>query len=199
MLADPGGVAGVVLSIAAGITGLAQIAAIIAAPLPEFGTGDWLRSGPKHREAGRGTQVLIERDEAVIAANAMTDPNTYTVTGTTAQITSALNSRGGGISWAGGAVVDMPRWRTERPASINPNMARIMEQGGLVRPIEGNASQVNNNETNALLKQLITEQQANTEEIKTMKTRLHAVVSIKEYREEEARFENAKKVSGLNQ
>ena len=188
------------LAIAQGIAGGLQIAAIAKAPLPELGTGDWIRKGPKHKDKEKGIPVLIERDEAVMSAAAMTDNNVYTVSGTPAQITSALNSKNGGANWANGAVIQMAQWRREKPAAINPKMARIMEQGGIVRPIEGvTNTTTNNEETNGLLRQLIQKQEENTEEIKTMKTKLHAVVSIKEYREKEAQYEASKKASGMIQ
>ena len=73
-----------------------------------------------------------------------------------------------------------------------------MEQGGVVRPIDGVTSDSTAN-TDALLKELIAEQRTNTAELKTMKTKLHAVVSIKEYRETEALYDASKKASGLTQ
>lgn len=45
MLADPGGFAGVGLSIAAGITGAAQIAAILSKPIPQFYEGGTTKGG----------------------------------------------------------------------------------------------------------------------------------------------------------
>lgn len=210
MLADPGGFAGVALSIAAGITGLAQIGSIIATPLPELGTGGLLDSGPYHREKERGlhvvdprtgqTKMLLEKDEAVLTGRAMRSNDQLTVTGTPSQIASRINSRYGGVSWAGGAVVDMPKWRTERPVYINPNMPRIMEQGGLIRPIDGNTNGATDNaETNGLLRQLIAKQDENTQEIKTMKTKLHAIVAIRDIDDTRAKYDHAKKASGLNQ
>ena len=73
---------------------------------------------------------MIERDEAVIKASAMTDESKYTVTGTPAQITSKLNSMHGGVNWATGALLEFPKFR-ERPAQLNPNLPRIMAEGGL--------------------------------------------------------------------
>lgn len=53
MLADPGGVAGVVLSIFAGITGAAQVIAIKSQPLPAFAEGaDFYTRGPAAFIAG---------------------------------------------------------------------------------------------------------------------------------------------------
>lgn len=180
------------LAIAQGIAGGLQIAAIKNAPLPELGKGDWFTTGDKHSDPSGGIPVKIERDEAVISAAAMTDKNRYTVTGTTAQITSALNSKAGGIKWAGGAVVKMAG-----SSRINPELPRIMAQGGTVRSITENQSNDSNSETNLLLKQLIAKQVENTEELKNMKTKLHAVVSIKEYREQEKLYDAAKKASGF--
>jgi hypothetical protein len=185
------------LALAVGIAGAIQTSLIQNAPLPELGKGDWIRKGDKHRDKSGGINAKIERDEAVMSADAMTNKEVLTVTGTTAQITSALNARKGGTNWQGGAVVEMNDWRSRKPSSINPNMPQILEQGGVVRPIDGVAG-AGNAATNELLQQLIAEQKNNTEEIKTMKTKLHAVVSIKEYREEEAKYDTAKKVSGIS-
>ncbi len=184
---------GIPLALAMGVAGALQIAAIKNAPLPELAKGNWFTTGDKHSDPSGGIPVKIERDEAVITAAAMTDKNRYTVTGTTAQITSALNSRAGGVNWAGGAVIQMAG-----SSRINPELPRIMAQGGVVRQISDNQTTDNTAETNLLLKQLIARQVENTEEIKNMKTKLHAVVSIKEYREKEKLFEAAKKASGFS-
>lgn len=138
------------LSILAGTIGALQIATIAATPLPELGTGGLLDSGPYHKDKEKGlhvvdprtgkTKMLLEKDEAVLTGRAMRSNDQLTVTGTPSQIASKLNSRYGGINWAGGAVVDMPKWRTEKPVCINPNMPRIMEQGGLIRPVEGSGN-----------------------------------------------------------
>ena len=190
--------AGIPAGIAMGAIGALQIGAIASAPLPEFGAGEWLRTGPKHKEKGRGTLSVIERDEAVMAAAAMTDPGVYSVTGTTAQITSALNNRNGGKAWAAGAKI-VPLWRAVTPAQINASIPRILANGGF----NATRAQVADNklesaETNGLLRTLISRQEENTLEIKTMKTRLHAVVSIKEYREVEAKFDASKRAGGIN-
>lgn len=58
MLADPGGVAGIVLSILAGITGAAQIAAIASQPLPALATGG-IVTGPTPAIVGEGGQPEI--------------------------------------------------------------------------------------------------------------------------------------------
>lgn len=188
----------VMMGVAALVGGL-QIAAIKKAPLPEFGDGDWIRKGAKHTDKEKGIPVLIERDEAVMKADAMTDKNVYKATGTTAQITSALNKKAGGVSWAGGAVIEMAQWRSAKPSSINPNLPRIMEQGGVFRPIDGVPTATNTENLETLVSTLIAKQEENTEELKNMKTKLHAVVSIKEYRETEALYDASKKASGLTQ
>ncbi|CAN5397730.1 phage tail tape measure protein [soil metagenome] len=185
------------LAIAQGIAGGLQIAAIANTPLPELGTGDWIRTGAKHKDKEGGIPVMIERDEAVIKAAAMTSGARYTVTGTTAQITSALNSRAGGVNWAGGALVQMPAWRSAPVQNINPNMPRIMEQGGIVRPLDtNNVATLNNDQLMALLKMHETMQQI-LEVTKDKNESLHAVVSIKEFDKKRAELNQAKKVSGL--
>lgn len=184
------------LSIVAATIGALQIGAIASAPLPELGRGKWVRDGDKHSDPSGGINAKIERDEAVMAAAAMTDNNRYTISGTPAQITSLLNSMNGGAAWAAGAAL-LPLWRKERPASINPNMVRMLATG-IYNSTKAADASANMNDTNALLQQLINEQKNNTEEIKNMKTKLHAVVSIKEYRAEEAKYDAAKKASSLN-
>lgn len=186
------------LSIAVGIAGAIQTALIASTPLPELGTGGWIKKGDKHSAPSKGIPALIERDEAVMSAAAMTDKKVYNVIGNTAQITSALNGRNGGANWAGGAkVVEMPGWRTAAAAQINPGLPTILEQGGIVRSLDG-VSNGNNGMVEKLLQQLVIETQRTTEEIKTMKTKLKAIVSIKELREEEKLYDASKKASGLN-
>ena len=182
------------LSIAAGVLGLVQIQAISSSPLPELGKGDWVRNGDKHSDASGGINAKIERDEAVISAAAMTSAERLTISGTTAQITSALNSRKGGAKWAGGATI-LPMWATSMPARINPGLPKIMEQGGIVRPINtpADGAAISNN----LLAQLVKEQQLNTQEIKTMKTKLHAVVSLSQIKDADELLSAAKKASGF--
>lgn len=182
------------LSILAGVLGGIQIASIQSQELPELGTGDWIRTGAKHSDISGGINAKIERDEAVIKAAAMTDPSVVTVTGNTAQITSALNARAGGKSWAPGAVIEMAEWRKAAPASFNPNLSRIMEQGGVVRPINPSSSISVSNE---LLANIYQEMQSNTREIATMKREIHAVVSIKQIKSTEDLYNAAKAASGL--
>ena len=197
MLADPGGFAGVALSIAAGITGALQLGAIASEPLPELGSGRWVRTGDKHSDPSGGINAKIERDEAVMSANAMTDPNTYNISGTPSQITSKLNSMNGGAAWAAGAVIE-PDWRKQKPAQINPNMVRHLASG-IYNSIRDNNNGGNDMATtNNLLQTLIDKQDENTQEIRTMKKKLHAVVSIKEYRAEESKYDAAQKASSLN-
>lgn len=183
------------LSIAVGVAGAIQTALIAATPLPEFGFGGWIKKGDKHKDPSRGIISRIERDEAIMSAAAMTDSRRYAVFGNVAQITSALNSRNGGANWAGGAkVVEMPAWRTKTPAQIDPSVP------GIVARSNGSATSpaATTQATDGILLQILAEQKANTEEIKTIKTRLHAVVSIKEYREMEELYDASKKASGLN-
>lgn len=69
MLANPGGPAGVALSIAAGITGALQVAAILAKPIPQYKDGgftiaDWIIAGEEGTERFRtpGGQVGFTPD-----------------------------------------------------------------------------------------------------------------------------------------
>ena len=62
-LANPGGTAGVILSVAAGITGAAQLAAVAAKPIPKFERGGVV-GGRRHSDGG--TMVEAERDEFIV-------------------------------------------------------------------------------------------------------------------------------------
>ncbi len=198
LAAKPVGPWNIVQAAIFGALGGLQIAAAASAPLPELGKGKWVKDGDKHSDASGGIHAMIERDEAVMSAAAMTDPNSYTATGTVAQITSALNSKNGGVNWAGGAVVNMSKWLTERPASINPNMPRIMEQGGIVRPINQVAAG-SDNETKDLLRKNNQLLEQHIQVTKEKADVLRAVVSIKEFKETNASYEAARKVAGVNQ
>jgi len=61
-LSNPGGYAGVALSIAAGITGATQIAKISSEPLPQFGKGGWVDGDPHTRG---GVDINAEGGEFV--------------------------------------------------------------------------------------------------------------------------------------
>jgi TP901 family phage tail tape measure protein len=191
---------GIPFAIAQGVAGALQIGAIASAPLPELGKGDWVREGDKHSDRSGGINARIERDEAVVSAAAMTDRDVVTVTGNTAQITSALNSRRGGRSWAAGAkVVDMPAWVTQRPAAINSNVPGILKQGAFNGSSSNNSSNVDLQQMVELNKAMLVEMQSNTEEIKTMKKNLKAFVVIKEFREESSKYDAAKNAAGVKQ
>jgi len=62
-LANPGGTAGVALSIIAGITGAAQLAAVASKPIPKFERGGVI-GGRRHTDGG--TMVEAERDEYIV-------------------------------------------------------------------------------------------------------------------------------------
>lgn len=179
-------------AILAGIMGGLEIAAIASKDLPQLGLGDWVRDGNTH--ANGGVNRNIERNEAVIRAAAMTDPNIYSVTGTTAQITSKLNSLNGGISWAPGATL-LPRWRTDKPAQIRSTLPGILAANNS----SASSSTIDFTGMEGLLKAQIKRQDDIVEELKNMKTKLHAVVSIKEFRKEEKKYDAAKKASSLKQ
>lgn len=173
-----------------------------------YGKGGLLENGPYHDDEEKGlhvvdprtgkTEMLLEKDEAVLTGNAMRSNEQITASGTPSQIASAINSRFGGVSWDTGAKIGAPKWTTAPPAAINPNMPKIMATGGLTYPSsqkQKDASQ--DDEMSDLMRELIDETKQNREELKNMKTKLHAVVSIKEYREEEKKYDAAKKASGM--
>lgn len=191
---------GIPFAIAQGVAGALQVAGIASAPLPELGKGDWVREGDKHSDKSGGIPALIERGEAVVTSSAMESPDVLTVTGNTAQITSALNSRKGGRSWAAGAkVVQMPAWVTQRPAAINSNVPGILKQGAFNGNASSNNSSSDIQQLIDLQKAMLVELQENRIETSNMKTKLHAVVSIKEFREEEEKYDAAKKAAGVKQ
>ena len=187
------------LAIAQGIAGALQVAVIATTPLPELGLGDWIRTGDKHSDRSGGINAKIERDEAVMSARAMLSNKQYTVTGTTAQITSALNGQAGGANWAGGAVVQMPAWRNERPATINPDLPRILEQGGIVRPMTQSIN-TDNSKSNleALLQKNNQLLQEHIDITKNKADKIQAIVSIKDFDKQRALYDQAKKASGFN-
>ena len=143
--------------------------------------------------------MLLEKDEAVLNGKAMRSDEKLTATGTPSEIASALNSRYGGVSWTAGATIGAPKWITAKPVQINPQLPRIMAAGGTVSNTTAKATSedVSFDEMLDVLKDIATEQKNHTEEIKNMKTKLHAVVSIKEYREEEKKYDAARQASGM--
>lgn len=193
----------IALAAAAGIAGGIQIAAIASEPLPEMGKGGWLKKGDKHSDKSRGIPIMAERDESIMAAGAMTNPRRYNVSGTTAQITSRLNELGGGISWSGGAkVVEMPRWRTEPKTYVNPTLHKTIAAGSGNYNSDATTStaaqQAQMEETNLLLRDIKLQLQDNTAAVDKWKDKLKAVVSIKELRDEEKKYDDVKKASGFN-
>lgn len=181
------------LMVLAAVVGALQIAAIASTPLPEAAEGNWFRKGPKHKDPEGGIPVMIERDEAVVKADAMTDNKRYTVSGTPAQITSKLNNMHGGINWAPGALIQMPKFR-ERPAQINPNLPRIMAEGGLgiVRQLytERQQQPAQDDRVVALLEKVLEATDARHNSI-----RAHVVLS--DINHQTSKYNKAKKASGL--
>lgn len=185
---------GIPMAAAMAATGAFQIGAIASAPLPEAARGKWFREGDKHSDPSGGIHALIERNEAVIKADAMTDSREYTVTGTPAQITSKLNSMHGGVNWAAGASISMvPKFR-ERPPQLNPNLPRIMEQGGIVRPITGTTKKELDDDWK---KQMLEVMERNVEASERKLKDIRAVVSLHEFKQQDERYNRAKRASGL--
>lgn len=192
--AEFGFLAGIPMAAAMAAIGAFQIGAIASAPLPEAARGKWFREGDKHSDPSGGIHALIERNEAVIKADAMTDSREYTVTGTPAQITSKLNSMHGGVNWAAGASISMvPKFR-ERPPQLNPNLPRIMEQGGIVRPITGTTKKELEDDWK---KQMLEVMERNVEASERKLKDIRAVVSLHEFKQQDERYNRAKRASGL--
>jgi TP901 family phage tail tape measure protein len=175
------------------------VAAAATTPLPELGKGDWIKEGDKHSDPSGGIVAKIERGEAVMNAATMDDNNNYTVTGTPAQITSALNNlNGNGVAWASGAVIQMTNWLKNKPAQLNPNMPRIMEQGGVVRPITQANNQQNQTEASSNNAALITEMKALRSDVNNWNTKLKGVWVLRDFEEAQRLDEQIKKASGIN-
>lgn len=185
---------GIPMAAAMAATGALQVAAIASAPLPEAGRGKWFQEGDKHSDPSRGIPILIERDEAVMKASAMTDSNSYTITGTPAQITSKLNSMHGGVNWASGASISMvPKFR-EQPRPMNPNLPRIMEQGGIVRTMPYSAKKEKEDDWKTKMLDAL-DNIANVTESKS--SNLRATVVLSDFKKQENRYHRARKASGL--
>ena len=148
------------------------IAGIASQPLPELGTGGWMQDGQTHAQGG--VNANIEKNEAVMKASAMTDNNQYTVSGTPAQITSALNSNAGGVSWAAGATMQ-PAWRTARPQQLNPSMPRIMALGGYNAATQSASG--GSDASAAILQQLLQKHTELGDKIESWQGRIHTVYS----------------------
>lgn len=176
-------------------TTAAQIAAIATQAPPEAGDGNWFREGDKHSDPSGGIPVMIERDEAVVKADTMTDKNQYTVTGTPSQITSKLNSMHGGVNWETGATIQ-PKFR-QRPAQINPNMPFIMANGGLIGR-SGQAA-VQTLDTTNLERMMENKFDEFFDRMPDKNTPIHAELVLKQFRETEKKYDNAKKSSGMSQ
>lgn len=194
------------LAIAQGIAGSLQIEAISSAPIPELGQGDWVRSGDKHSAASGGINTRIERDEAVINASTMTDSSIYTVTGTAAQITSALNANKGGRSWSQGASMQI----LKPTPGINSSMPIIMSMGGIPyaqQTSTGTNTVVNNGNNggdieklHAVMTQLVIAHAEQKKEMENWATELHVKYTpsdTKERRKIDTLYDVAQKQSSF--
>jgi hypothetical protein len=141
--------------------------------------------------------ALAGQGEALMATRAMVDPTVRTITGTTRQITSALNQVAGGVGWGGGArVVPMyPAWQMAPPPQIKASMPRIMAQGGPVPEGAATSKDIANN--NTLLTQLIDEQRQTREQMNIWRTRLKADVSLSELDYKRKLREDSRRASGM--
>lgn len=209
--------AGIPFAAAMAVIGGLQIAAIASAPLPEAGKGALLSEGPYHKDKDKGlhvvnprtgkTELLLEKDEMVIKGSATRSNEQYTITGTPAQIGSKINSMHGGVSWATGARVETPKWRTAPAPQIKSSMARVMEQGGIIRSITG-APSFSEASTSApdytsLFQELIdTTHQGHAgvqSSLQNFNGRLRTSISLREIRAVEDKYERARKAGSMNQ
>lgn len=98
-----------------------------------------LLSGPSHGNGGMpvynpetGQKVAeMEGKEGIINADSMGDNTVYSVTGTTSQIASKLNSIGGGVDWFGGATLKkfesggIFSWNRTQPPVFNSQIQSV--------------------------------------------------------------------------
>ncbi|MCL1690841.1 phage tail tape measure protein [Elizabethkingia anophelis] len=96
-------------------------------------------SGPSHGNGGMpvynpetGQKVAeMEGKEGIINADSMEDNTVYSVTGTTSQIASKLNSIGGGVDWFGGATLKkfesggIFSWNRTQPPVFNSQIQSV--------------------------------------------------------------------------
>jgi hypothetical protein len=201
------------LSIAVGILGAIQAAAVAATPIPEMGTGGLLRNGPKHKDAQKGlavvnpetgnTEMLLERGEAVVSAAALDNDKVYTMRGTTAQITSTLNGLAGGATWASNATF-IPAWQRTPQPEINAQMVRVMATGGLVAsrmPSDPDQRTTSTVDSVAITgnQDLVSEVRALRGDVAKWRNTLKAFVVLKDIEKQQALYEQAQKAGGINQ
>ncbi len=107
----------------------------------------------------------------------------------------------GGVNWAGGATIyDMPVWRSQRPAQLNSNLPRIMAEGGMASPLsERRGAGGEAEEQTELMRKNNKLLQTQIEEMKNWKTKIKGEWVIKDLDETRQKYDQAKKVSGLNQ
>jgi hypothetical protein len=72
-----------------------------------------------------------------------------------------------------------------------------MRNGGVIGDSSGTSTDMS--ETNALIAQMIYRQDATIQELSTMKTKLKAVVAIKDIDEQQDLLKKARSVAGINQ
>ena len=187
-------------------TGILQIAAIKKEPLPELAKGGLLKRGPKHNSPSRGLQVvnpetgtieaLVERNEAIVSSATMDDSGQYTVSGTPAQITSALNQANGGNGWAGGAVLrrmGQPAWLNAPAPRLQPGLPKLFADGGVI----GNNATATTNAAATANEALLVEFRALRQDVSRWNTMLKSYVVIKEFREQEKLYDDAVAASGI--
>lgn len=190
-----GGPVGIALAAITAVLGALEIAAIASQPLPEAGKGKYFGQGDKHSDPSGGIPIKVERGEAVVTAAAMDDDKQYMVTGTPKQITSALNSQAGGVSWAGGAIVRRIPLISDRPARINPNLPANLEKargaGG------GDTQNMNLDSIVNEMKILRYDVSGLRTDINKWQTNLKAHVVLREIKDKEKAYNDAIALSGF--
>lgn len=195
----------IALAAAMGILGGIQVAAIASAPLPELGRGGYLDRGPKHQDSQKGlhvvnpltgrTEMLLEREEAVITARAMKSNRRMTVSGTAGQIASAINSSHGGVSFAPGAQV---KWHSTPTPSYKPGFVKMMATGGIISGSAGNASNDAVNDYTALFQAMIIEQQQMRADMANWQTNLKSHVVFQEFQAAGKLLDKAKATGAID-
>jgi hypothetical protein len=179
----------------AGALGGVQIAKI-SSQNDNIGRKGLIVPGPSHEEGGVD---LIERRTGKTLANVeggeplwVFSKNTYRNNKDILDelIYNSMNKNG--------ARIGAGKWYQKNDQQINTaRIIPLMRNGGVIGDSSGTSTDMS--ETNALIAQMIYRQDATIQELSTMKTKLKAVVAIKDIDEQQDLLKKARSVAGINQ
>jgi hypothetical protein len=179
----------------AGALGGVQIAKI-SSQNDNIGRKGLIVPGPSHEEGGVD---LIERRSGKTLANVeggeplwVFSKNTYRNNKDILDelIYNSMNKNG--------ARIGAGKWYQKNDQQINTaRIIPLMRNGGVIGDSSGTSTDMS--ETNALIAQMIYRQDATIQELSTMKTKLKAVVAIKDIDEQQDLLKKARSVAGINQ